>query len=223
MKILNKNKIKLSDKTKNIFYRLISSIIYAYLFLYLILNENHFFFNVFICFLAIGSIYELVKMNRYKKNNTITILTTSYILLAFLTLITMKNQLNGSLIILILIIQTWSTDIGGYVIGNFFGQKSLTKISPKKTWEGLIGSIIFCLITGFLIKDLINQNIGLNWFFISIIICFSSILGDLTISKIKRINNKKESGCFLPGHGGFLDRLDSLFLSSLIFYLFICK
>tara|TARA_B100000902_G_C27179776_1_gene848320 strand:+ start:174 stop:704 length:531 start_codon:yes stop_codon:yes gene_type:complete len=174
-------------------------------------------------FLASGSIYELVKMNTHKKNNPITILTALYILLSFLTLIKIKNGLNGSLIILILISQTWSTDVGGYMIGNFFGQTPLTKISPKKTWEGLIGSIIFCLITGLLTKDLIHQNLGSNWLFTSIIICLSSVIGDLIISKIKRINNKKDSGFFLAGHGGFLDRLDSLFLSSLIFYLFICK
>jgi phosphatidate cytidylyltransferase len=223
LKILNINKIK-DLKKKKILHRAIAGFIYATLFVYLTLETHQFFFNIFIYFLTIGSIYEIVKItNHTRKNKIILVFTILYILLSFFILIKMKNSINGASIILLLLIYTWSSDVGGYVIGSILGKKKLTKLSPKKTWEGLYGSVISCLITGLLTKNIINQNIEINWASTSIIICTACIVGDLIMSKIKRINQKKESGFFLPGHGGFLDRLDSLFLSTLIFYLLISK
>jgi len=119
-------------------------------------------------------------------------------------------------------LQVWATDIGGYVIGTKFGQHKLTKISNKKTWEGVIGSISFCLGTSIILrKIIILYTPSIHFLILSIIICISSIIGDLIISKIKRINNIKDSGVFLPGHGGFLDRLDSLFFATPIYYFII--
>ena len=71
-------------------------------------------------------------------------------------------------------------------------------------------------------QDLIKSNIQVNWIITCLSIAFASIAGDLIISKLKRINNKKDSGIFLPGNGGFLDRLDSLFLATFVYYFIIC-
>ena len=105
------------------------------------------------------------------------------------------------------------SDIGGYIIGNIVGGKKLTKISPNKTISGSIGSFLFCLIPIlFIFIDLINFNYS-NYLTLIILSLLTSAVcqgGDLTISLIKRKAKVKDTGQFLPGHGGFLDRVDGI-------------
>ena len=105
----------------------------------------------------------------------------------------------------------WTNDTFAYLSGRVFGKtKLIERISPNKTWEGTIGGIIFTLIVGFCLG---LQNGGLNmdfWFISAIIIAPSAIVGDLIESLFKRNLNIKDSGTILPGHGGILDRLDSI-------------
>jgi len=105
------------------------------------------------------------------------------------------------------------SDIGGYTVGNIVGGKKLTKISPNKTISGSIGSFLFCLIpTLFIFLDLINFNYS-NYLTLIILSLLTSVVcqvGDLTISLIKRKAKVKDTGSFLPGHGGFLDRVDGI-------------
>jgi len=129
---------------------------------------------------------------------------------------------NGDQLIIVLLFQIWASDIGGYIIGKTIGKKKFSYISPEKTWEGLLGSFIFCLLIGYSFQEWIAIYIKTHWIILSGFITISCIIGDLIISKIKRLNHKKNSGFFLPGHGGFLDRLDSLFSSILTYYLIIC-
>tara|TARA_B100001250_G_scaffold328078_1_gene292483 strand:- start:2497 stop:3021 length:525 start_codon:yes stop_codon:yes gene_type:complete len=171
--------------------------------------------------LAAGSLYELVKI-KSEPYYYFRIGLIIYVIISFFSLIAIYNLHNGKALLLILCFQVWSNDIGGYIIGNLLGKNKFSNISPNKTWEGIIGSFIFCLITGKYFKALININIETNWIILCLVISIACILGDLVISKFKRISHQKDSGFFLPGHGGFLDRLDSLFLSTLIYYLIIC-
>jgi phosphatidate cytidylyltransferase len=109
-----------------------------------------------------------------------------------------------------LILIAWLTDIGGYVFGKLFGGPKLIKISPNKTWSGAFGSLILsqfaCLIFFLDSNYILNINIFLFQFLLSVI----GQIGDILMSYIKRINDKKDTSNFIPGHGGFLDRVDGL-------------
>lgn len=105
----------------------------------------------------------------------------------------------------------WVNDSFAYLIGSAFGKHKMCKnISPKKSWEGLIGGAVFATIMG-IINAVLFQTIGMtSWIVIALLTVAFGTLGDLFQSKIKREIGVKDSGKILPGHGGFLDRLDSL-------------
>ena len=103
-----------------------------------------------------------------------------------------------------------------YLVGSFIGKTSLTKISPKKTWEGTIGGAVLCIIViallGYYIP--VAKVIAVqHWISIAALCAIFGTLGDLLESKLKRMANVKDSGNFMPGHGGFLDRFDSLLVA----------
>jgi phosphatidate cytidylyltransferase len=116
-----------------------------------------------------------------------------------------------------------------YLVGSFIGKTPLTKISPKKTWEGTIGGIILCVITvGFLYPLFVTKYSNAilfhttgHWFIIAAICAIFGTLGDLLESKLKRMANVKDSGSFMPGHGGFLDRFDSLLVAVPAVWLYV--
>lgn len=105
----------------------------------------------------------------------------------------------------------WVNDSFAYLTGSLLGKHKLCpKISPAKSWEGLIGGAVFAVIMGLVNAVLFQALSMLNWVIIAVLtVCFGT-LGDLFESKIKREIGAKDSGNILPGHGGFLDRLDSL-------------
>ncbi len=107
------------------------------------------------------------------------------------------------------------TDVGGLIFGKLIGGKKLSKISPNKTYAGMIGSFLLSLIFGYLFfyfqKNTLNFE--LNVFLIIITLSLLSQLGDLTISLFKRKANFKDTGSILPGHGGILDRIDGILLA----------
>ncbi len=100
------------------------------------------------------------------------------------------------------------TDIGGYIFGKIFKGKKLTYISPNKTYAGMIGSFLCSLLIYILF--VIYLNFSINLIFFTLLISFVSQSGDLFISYLKRKANIKDTGKFLPGHGGLLDRLDGI-------------
>ena len=128
-----------------------------------------------------------------------------------------KNELNIIQIYLIISICV-ATDIGGYIFGNIFKGKKLTKISPKKTYSGMIGSYISSLIVSSVFFN--NYFTIENLFIISLVISSLSQIGDLSISYLKRKSKIKDTGNILPGHGGLLDRFDGLILAVPFGYLF---
>jgi len=120
-----------------------------------------------------------------------------------------------------LILIVWFNDIGGYIFGKILGGPKLIKISPNKTWSGVFGSLLFSQLA-FLIFYLepyfqLNNNLFILQFFLSII----AQIGDILMSYVKRINNKKDASNFIPGHGGFLDRVDGLIWVFIFGYFFI--
>ncbi len=118
----------------------------------------------------------------------------------------------------------WANDIGGYTAGRIWGKHKLfERISPKKTWEGFIGSGIMAFSIAFLVAHYCDAFALSQWLIIAGIIFITGVLGDLVESMFKRSLIIKDSGSLLPGHGGFLDRFDALFLSApfVFFYLSI--
>ena len=173
-----------------------------------------------ICTLSMNEFNNLFK-KIYKKKNLLyllsIIITLFYLLFFSLTIsnyiFPFESSLKISLIFLILICSL--TDIGGYFFGKIIGGKKFTKISPNKTYSGIIGSFIFSIIFGYLFYYYFSHQIYLK-FNIIIFICITSIIsqiGDLTISYFKRKANIKDTGSILPGHGGILDRIDGMMIA----------
>ena len=102
------------------------------------------------------------------------------------------------------------TDIGGFIVGKTFGGKKLSKVSPKKTLSGSVGSFIFSiLLVPLFIENMENYNV-LGLIFFTILVSFVSQIGDLCISILKRKADVKDTSNLLPGHGGVLDRIDGM-------------
>lgn len=122
---------------------------------------------------------------------------------------------------MLIIISIWINDTMAYIVGSFIGKTPLSKISPKKTWEGTVGGVILAVAVIGLISYFFTKNIDINILIIALIAAVAGTFGDLLESKIKRMANVKDSGNFMPGHGGFLDRFDSLLIATPFVWLFI--
>ncbi len=116
----------------------------------------------------------------------------------------------------------WTYDTMAYVSGILFGKhKLLVRISPKKTWEGALGGLIFAIIVSYVLSFYFTELTRNQWWILAIIISIFGTLGDLAESMLKRSVGVKDSGNLLPGHGGLLDRFDSLFLALPAVYLYL--
>ena len=114
-----------------------------------------------------------------------------------------------------------ASDIGGFVFGKIFKGPKLTKISPNKTITGACGSILLTCLVFYTSIFYFTENINYNIFFVAIIISISCQIGDLFFSFLKRKAKLKDTGNFLPGHGGVLDRLDGILLGIPIGFIFL--
>ena len=170
-------------------------------------------------FLVIDEFFKMIKKIHIKKISKfltmlIVLIYMVYFSLVVIYFINQSFDLNKFKVLFLLIICI-SSDIGGYTFGKIIGGKKLTKISPKKTYSGLVGSLVLSLIFGYLFyissTDLILIN--LNIFLFIILISILSQAGDLLISYFKRKAKVKDTGSFLPGHGGVLDRIDGILLA----------
>ncbi len=129
-------------------------------------------------------------------------------------------MITGYVLPLVIVASLWINDTMAYIVGSLIGKTPLTAISPKKTWEGTIGGIILCVVTitligVYLMKGEIWQFVGLSG-----IAAIAGTCGDLLESKLKRMAGVKDSGQIMPGHGGFLDRFDSLLIAVPFIWIF---
>ncbi len=165
------------------------------------------------------------------------ILGLVYISLCWGLMIDMYKELNihlqdtffvipGNFIPISIIVSIWINDTMAYIIGSLIGKTPLSKISPKKTWEGTISGIILCLVVMSLLYPRIfysisNIDLSIIVGCIALIASTFGIFGDLLESKLKRMAGVKDSGSLMPGHGGFLDRFDSLLLAAPFVWLYV--
>ena len=179
----------------------------AFPLIYILLYQKT-LFNILIVIIFLFCLYEWIKI--FKKKNNIFFFGLIILFVFLISLIRIYNFEDYNLIFLWLILITWLTDLGGYFFGKLFGGPKLTKISPNKTWAGAIGSIILSQFA-FLIFFLdINYKFNFYIFYSQLFLSIIGQIGDILMSYIKRINNKKDTSNFIPGHGGFLDRVDGL-------------
>ena len=141
----------------------------------------------------------------------INIFFVSYVFTFVAIFLFSSNNIIIKYLLFILLLGCIASDLGGYIFGKIFKGPKLTKISPNKTYTGALGSIILTLITiSFLFYFLVNL-LNFKILIVALITSISCQLGDLFFSFLKRKAKLKDTGNFLPGHGGVLDRLDGIF------------
>ena len=153
---------------------------------------------------------------------TMMITTTGFAHLSFLSSAgQVPNGASAQGLLIYFIFLTQFNDVLQFIWGTAFGKRLISPvISPKKTWEGLIGSIITSMGIAFGLKFLTPFS-GFQSLFIGFMIPLFGLWGDLTISSLKRSLNVKDMGTLIPGHGGILDRVDSILLSSIVYFYLI--
>ena len=201
--------------------RILTSVMLILILLYSFINLYFLYIVILIvCFFALDEFIKIFKKIYTSNNFQISIsLLISIIYLSFFssTIILFLNssfEVNKYKVLFLLLICI-STDIGGFFFGRLIGGKKLTKISPKKTYSGLGGSLILSIAVGYLFINI--QNIFVishsKLFFLIIFFSLTSQIGYLIISLLKRKANLKDTGTILPGHGGILDRIDGILLA----------
>lgn len=147
---------------------------------------------------------------------------TAWILLGVFAaiLINLQSDAYGKNELVAILMIVWAADIGAYLVGKRWGQhKMIPNVSPGKSWEGLFGGIGLALLVGGLETILMHPLSIFQWLGIVFITALISVIGDLWMSLLKRKCQLKDTGHLIPGHGGILDRLDSLLAAMPVFYL----
>ena len=202
--------------------RVISSIILIPLSIFIIVNGS-ILFTLFLILCFLICIYEW-----YKMVNKISIFSIGviYLILSFISIYIIREDSNLSYYYVLLILCICvATDIGGYIFGKIFKGPKLTKLSPNKTYSGMLGSYFFALTSILIILNIkfiyTPFNFTLN--LVLLVICTSTVsqFGDLTISFFKRFFKVKDTGNIIPGHGGLLDRVDGMIFAFPFSYLVI--
>ena len=204
--------------------RILSSIILIPVsFFFIIQGSKTFIFFLSLIFLATS--LEWFKMTKHK--DILRIFGLFFLFFSFFSTIYLRQHIGLNFFLFIIIVCIF-TDTGGYIFGKTFKGPKLTKVSPKKTYSGVIGSFLISLLFGLIYIKYFGQKSKLlmetDTIFITLIIIFISLvsqIGDLIISYFKRKAKLKDTGKILPGHGGFLDRIDGIIFVMPITYLCI--
>lgn len=170
---------------------------------------------------ALVAVLTFPASERYWGNRLVVGAACYIVLPVFLSCIIALYQLNqGKDLLLYLLCLVWATDIGAYFAGKQWGHnKLLVKVSPGKTREGAAGGIGLAMLVSLVGYFYFNPHSSWLWFVTVIVTILVSMLGDLFVSMLKRRAQIKDTGQLLPGHGGILDRMDSLMAACPIFYL----
>lgn len=132
------------------------------------------------------------------------------------------NAIVGAGLVLYIVILTQCNDVAQFVWGKLLGKhKVIPKVSPNKTWEGLIGGVLTTVLLSYVLAPLLTPLTLPSAIFAGLLIGITGFIGDVNISSLKRDLNIKDSGKIIPGHGGILDRVDSLTYTAPLFFHFI--
>jgi len=181
--------------------------------------------TIFVNLILIKDLFAEKKIPLFESKRYIT--TTFYLSSGFVFMMLIANYENNFTPLLLLgsFILVWVNDSAAYIVGKNFGkQKLFPSISPKKTVEGFLGGLFFACISSFFIAKYTSDILDLkftSWLILAIIVSVLGTIGDLIESKFKRQAGAKDSGVIMPGHGGLLDRLDSIIFASPFIYLFL--
>lgn len=191
--------------------------------LLLLLFLGGWWLGIALLLLLVVGIYEYLKLVTAMRNDNPLVwllLGSAYILLGLLSLLGLRIMLPNWLLALWLLLSVWSTDIAAYELGRRFGRTALApRISPHKTWEGAIaGAAAAMLLAGTYFSIVFNVNFFLS-LLLTLVISTLGQLGDLLESWVKRRAGVKDSGSIFPGHGGVLDRFDSILLAAPVAYI----
>tara|TARA_B100001027_G_scaffold11240_1_gene6890 strand:+ start:113 stop:772 length:660 start_codon:yes stop_codon:yes gene_type:complete len=202
--------------------RIISSIILIPVTFFFIIQGSYIFI-FFLSLIFLATSLEWFKMTKNK--DLIRIFGLFFLSFSFFSTIYLRQYIGLNFFVFLIIVCIF-TDTGGYIFGKTFKGPKLTKISPKKTYSGVIGSFLISLLFGLIYIKYFGQKIRTlletdPFFIILLILLISSVsqIGDLIISYFKRKAKLKDTGKILPGHGGFLDRIDGIIFVMPITYL----
>lgn len=206
------------------------------------LFTNGYAFITLFTIVMIGCVYELYKLIiKIEKISDRTFLPLSVLYIIFPVFLLIDLGLNGNtylhkgadhfspadyspLFPCAIIFSIWINDTMAYIVGSLIGKTPLSSVSPKKTWEGTIGGVLLSVVVIGLAGRYLSfaQTLpSIHWFAIASIAAVFGTLGDLFESKLKRLADVKDSGSFMPGHGGFLDRFDSLLIAVPFVWMYI--
>lgn len=175
--------------------------------------------SLFLSYQLIAKKEITYKNNRSKLGLSIRYLAFSF---CFLMLLPFYKGVYTPFILIAILIIIWVNDSFAFLVGKNFGKRKLFEsISPKKTIEGFIGGLIFSIIASYIIAIYTPMFSVTHWLIIAFITAVIGSIGDLVESKFKRQASIKDSGTIMPGHGGLLDRLDSLLFVAPFVYLYI--
>ena len=199
--------------SKELFKRIISSVILIPLVFYFILSGSLYtIIFIIICFII--ACYEWSKLCKNKSHKYFGFI---FLLFSFYSFYDLSMEL--SLLIFVILICI-STDIGGYVFGKTFKGPKITKISPNKTYAGMVGGYLLSLVCLSIITNYIDYlGSYFKLFLITVLISTVSQTGDIIVSSFKRKAGVKNTGNLIPGHGGLLDRIDGMIFAVPTFYL----
>ena len=193
--------------------RILSSLILLPLVSYFIIQGSILLlFFIIICFVVACHEWHMMTKNIYLK-----IFGFIFLIISLHTFYKISQVPNEVFFVILICV---STDVGGYVFGKLFKGPKLTKISPNKTYAGMIGGYFLSIITSILFINFLNINLSFfNFFTIIIFISTVSQAGDISISYFKRLSKIKNTGKLIPGHGGLLDRIDGMIFAFPVYYL----
>ena len=197
--------------SKELLKRILSSLVLIFI-LGIFIIQGGIIFNLFVLICFFLTVFEWHKMS---KKNSYYILGIFFLIFSYFSIYYLVNQISDdySYFLFILLICI-STDLGGYVVGKIIKGPKLSKLSPKKTYAGMMGSFLFSIIFSnfFLDSFIFDSTIHMSVEILIFVISISAIsqIGDLIISYFKRISKIKDTGKLIPGHGGILDRIDGM-------------
>lgn len=181
-------------------------------------------FSIYGMYVVAIVIYELYRANTNPVNNWAYFIMGQVFIAIPFSLLNYILYINAfqPLVLLAVFVTIWVNDTGAYLVGITFGKHRLfERVSPKKSWEGFIGGAVFALISGYVFSIFIPEISLVNWLVFSEIIVIFGTFGDLIESLLKRTANLKDSGNVIPGHGGLLDRFDSMLLAAPVILMFL--